>query len=457
MKQLKIKQKILVIFLCGMSVFTAQAQGQQHQSDTLVLTLPDALTIALSESPMVRIADREIQRVDYSRKSAWINLMPSLDATGQYAHFLKPATMAMMGQIMDSPTKFNAQMGLQLSLPLFAPALWHSIQMTTLDMQLAVERAHASRITLRNDVTKAFYGVLLAQDSHRTLQGTYALAEEFYQQAKKRFELGLGSEFDAVSAEVQMLSLQPTILEIEIAIEQTMTMLKILLGLDIAQPIAINGNLADYETDIENVNAILNFSVENNSDLRQLDIQQQQLQKALAIQRTQRMPVLAAFGTYGYAGMGNRATTINFGGLPIQVEESSDWFSQGLLVGVQLNIPLTGIFTNTARERQTKIQIEQLNIQREFLEHSLNMQVQTALSNMSRAIQQIEAAKRSQDLAQRGYDIALKRYEVGAGAFIEIQNALQSLTQTQFSYNQAITNYLNTKADLEKLLGESGF
>jgi len=458
-KQLKMKQKILVILLCGMSVFTAQARGQQ-QSDTLVLTLPDALTIALSESPMVRIADREIQRVDYSRQSAWINLMPSLDATARYSHFLVEGQTVMMGMIMPIPTTFMAEANLTLSLPLFVPALWQSLSMTKLDMQLAVERAHASRITLQNEVTRAYYGVLLAQDSYRTLHESLELSKELYRQARQRFELGLGSEFDAISAEVQMKNLQPTIMEVRNGIQQAKMFLKVMIGLDIEQPLAIRGSLFDYKDVINSANSLRFFSVENNTDLRQLDIQRSQLEKALSIQRTQRLPTLVGFATYGYQGVGQREMELNLfppPAPPLQTEARRDWFSQGLIAGVQLNIPLTGIFTNSAQERQTRMQIEQLSIQRENLENTLNVQVRTALNNMDTAAKQVEASKRNEELAQRGHQIALARYETGLGIMLEVQNATNQLTQAQLSLNQAIVSFLNAKADVERLLGESGF
>jgi outer membrane protein TolC len=361
--------------------------------------------------------------------------------------------MSLAGMVIKMPTDFNVNTSLQLSLPLFMPALWQSIQMTTLDMQLAVEKAHASKITLRNDVTKAYFGVLLAQDSHKTLQSGFALTEEVYQQAKQRYDVGLGSEYDVVSAEVQMKNLLPGIMEVENGIEQVKMLLKMLMGLEITQPIAVTGNLIDYTIGIDYTN-VQNLSLIANSDLRQLNIQQQQLQKMLSIQRTQRMPTLAAFATYGYAGTANKAGP-SFMNPDVFLPATKSWFSQGMLAGLQLSIPLTGIYTNTAKENQTKIQINQLSIQRDYLEESLNLQARTALNNMRNAVKQAESAKNNEELAQKGYDIALKRYETGMGIIIEVQNASLALTQAQLSRRQAIASYLNAKADYEKVTGEN--
>jgi outer membrane protein TolC len=471
-------KKISIACMAALFPFATKAQGDQP---TIELTLEKAIEIALSENLSVKVADKEIQKVNYAKKSAWYDLIPALDVTGQYSKYLAPSTMSLAGMVVKLPTDFNVTATLQLSLPLFAPALWKSIQMTGIDMQLAVEKAYASRITLRNDVTKAYYSVLLAQDSYKALQDGYALAEDVYRLAKKQFELGLSAEYDAISAEVQMKNLQPNLLEVETGIERAKLYLKVLMGIEASVPLIIKGNLSDYEKDIatalppskeeeavgsvsagekvaipasEKV-AILPFGEvdgSRNTDLKQLDIQKQQLQKSLQLQKTQRMPTLAAFGQFGFAGTGNNEAE-NFLNPGTISPATQTWFSQGLLVGLQLNIPLTGIFTNTFKEKQTAVQIHQLTIQRDYLEKNIDLQIRTAADNMNKAAKQVEAARKNEQLAHKGYEIAAKRYENGAGTVLELQNASLALTQSQLTYNQSIESYLSSKSDLEKLLG----
>ncbi|MDR3366879.1 MAG: TolC family protein, partial [Prevotellaceae bacterium] len=202
-------KKVMLTAGCCLALaggFSAQA------ADTLRVNLEKALEVALSDNPTIKIADREIERVDYSKKAAWYGLLPSLSGTGQYGKYLLPSAMSMMGQVMDSPTDFTASATLTFSLPLVAPALWRSIQLTTLEMQLTSEKARASKITLRNDVTKAYYNILLAQDSHKALQDGYNIARQNYELAKQRYETGMAAEYDYVSAEVQMNNLLPNLL-----------------------------------------------------------------------------------------------------------------------------------------------------------------------------------------------------------------------------------------------------
>ncbi|MDR3180813.1 MAG: TolC family protein, partial [Prevotellaceae bacterium] len=432
------KRLIISGWLLSLVCLPCIAWGQAPQAkDTLHVNLQQALEIALSDNPTILIANLEIKRIDYSKTNAWLGLLPSVNGTVQYSKYVVPASMSMMGQVMDSPTDFNASLGVSLSLPLFAPALWRSIQMTTLDMQMAAEKAYASKTTLRNDVTKAYYNILLAQDAYKSLQDGYNVARRNYEEAKKRFELGMAAEYDYISAEVQMNNLLPTLLQTETGITQAKLYLKVLMGVDRAVPLAVEGNLADFETGVATTGT-RDIALLNNTDLRQLEIQQQILRKSLQIQYTQWMPTLSAFGNYNYSGTGNREVTMNFGGMPIAVPSSTEWFGQGVIIGLQLNVPIFNGSSNLIKAKQINLQRRELALQRDHLESSLSVQAHTALDNMDKAVKQMNAAKKGVTLSEKGYNISAKRYETGAGTMLELQSAALALTQSRLSYHQAI-------------------
>jgi outer membrane protein TolC len=140
--------------------------------------------------------------------------------------------------------------------------------------------------------------------------------------------------------------------------------------------------------------------------------------------------------------------------MPIPVSGGTQWVSRGFVVGLQLNIPITAIFTNSAKEQQIKIQSKTLALQRDYVESALTLQVRTALDNMSKAIKQAEVAKKGVKLSEKGYSISAKRYETGMGTMLELQSAAAALTQSRLSYHQAISDYLTAKADYEKIMGK---
>ncbi|MDR0866050.1 MAG: TolC family protein [Candidatus Symbiothrix sp.] len=439
------KMSIMVIALLSPWLMNAQ-----NKLTPLEVTLEEAIEIALSESPTIRIADQEIARVDYSKKSAWQGLLPTLDGTGQYSKYLVPGTMSLAGMKIDMPTDWNVSLGLQAALPLIAPGLWKSIQLSELDLQMAVEQARSSKINLRNQISIAYYNILLAQDSYKVLQDGYALAEENYKQAKKRFETGVAAEYDYLSAEVSMTNLQPQIVQVEHGIVQAKLLLKVLMGVEVSQTINTKGNLADYEGQAILLNAQREIDLTNNTDLKQLEIGQLQIAKAREALSTQFMPTLAAFGQYTYGGQGNKAMNSPlFGDRPA----SKDWFGQGLIVGVQLSVPIFHA-SNFTKLKQNKIQANELKLQQELLENTLKLQARTALDNMEKASKQVEVTKKAYTLAQKAYDISAKRYETGVSVMIELQQASVAVTQMGLSHEQAISDYLTAKADYEKIIGQ---
>lgn len=66
-----------------------------YAQDTLHVNLETALEIALSESPVIRIADRDVERAIYARREARSGLLPAISASGIYNRTLKKQVMIM--------------------------------------------------------------------------------------------------------------------------------------------------------------------------------------------------------------------------------------------------------------------------------------------------------------------------------------------------------------------------
>lgn len=448
-------QKLGIYFVCLLLSGVLSAQQTATPPAPVSLDLAKALEIALSENPTIKIADQEIRRVDYLKKESWYGMMPTVDGTASYTRNIKAQTMVMAGQKFTVGQDNSINFGLTAGLPLIAPGLWRSIQMTDLEMQMALEKARSSKIALKADVKKMYYNVLLAEASYQALKEGYDIAKQNYDESKIRFEQGIVSEYDFISAEVQMRNIMPSLLQMENGIDQAKMMFKIFIGLDMNTPITVEGNLADLEKEISIIPEVEHLSLENNSDLKQLEIQQGQLEKQLQLQRTQLMPTLAAFGSFNYMASGyDKAQTMEMMGMPMTIPAGLTWYDPALSVGVQLNVPIFHGWTKMTQQKQTKIRIQELALQKEFVKDNLTVQVVTAVDNMKKAAEQMESNKKNLELADKGYKISQKRYETGAGIMLELRNSTLSLMEAKLAYSQAIADYLNAKAEFEKVVGQ---
>ncbi|WP_016777150.1 TolC family protein [Anaerophaga thermohalophila] len=445
------KVTLLPVIVAVVFVFPGAGTAQEVSvDDTLHLTLDKALEIALSENPLIKVADKEIEKVDYSRKEAWAGLIPSISAEGSYSRNVKKPVLFlsedMAGGFGGSSTieigSDNSYSGaISAAMPLFNMSLFKSIRMTEVEMKSALESARQSRINMINEVKKAYYNCLLANDSYNVMLRSLENAKENYENTQKMFDQGAAAEYDVIRSEVQVRNLEPSLTEAKNGRKVSALMLKILLGLDRDIPLGFDENLEAFKELIEGMPSDPQQDISNNTDIRQLDIQKLQLDKQFELTRAQRFPTLSAFINYQFQTQANHFRFDDY-----------RWATP-IVAGLQLQIPIFSGFSKRYQEKQVEISMEQLKYQRENVERQVSVSVLNAYSSMEAAAQKIESARVAVRQAKRGYEISQTRYETGACTLLELNDAEVALTQARLNLNQARFDFLSARAEYEKTLG----
>ena len=437
------KMLLTAMALCAFGF--AKAQTEQTAQNTLTLTLDKALEIALDENPTIKVAAEEIALKKVASKEAWQSLLPEASLNGSLDHTIKAAEMKLndmsfkMGQ--DGTNTANA--GLSINLPLFAPAVYRAMSMTKTDIELAVEKSRASELDLINQVTKAYYQLMLAQDSYEVLQGSYKLAEDNFNVVNAKYQQGAVSEFDKISAEVQMRSIKPNVISAANAVTLAKLQLKVLMGITADVDIKTDDNLTNYESMLfANQLKEEDMSLDNNTTMKQFELNMKLLEKNVKSLRTNFIPTLSMSFSYQYQSLYN--PNINF--------FDYTWSNSSSLM-FNLSIPLYRA-SNFTKVKSARIQMRQLDWNRIDTERKLNMQVVSYRNNMTASSERVVSNKENVMQAEKAVQIAGKRYEVGKGTVLELNSSQVSLTQAQLTYNQSIYDYLTAKADLDQVLGK---
>ena len=426
------------MMMAALALCTLGATAQE----TLRLTLDQAIEIALNDNPTIEVAEQTIELKKISDKETVMGLLPEASLSGAYTRTIKKQTMVMMGQKIEIGIPNQYQGGVTLSLPVFAPALYKSMKLTKTDVALAVEQARASRQDLVNQVTRAFYQMLLAQDSYAVLEKSFAQAEANYNIVKAKFEQGRVSEYDKISAEVQMRNLQPSVISARNAVELSRLQLIVLMNIDPEVEFVLDGNLADYEEAVfAGVLTADSTSLKNNTSLLQMDMNTRMLQQSLSINKQNFAPIVALQFNYMYTCMANDFKFKDY-----------EWNPYSN-VSLSVSVPLFK-YSNFSAMKKTNIQISQLMKNRDYTARQLAMQQQSYLNSMAASAEQVASNKEAITQAQKGRDIAEKLYEVGRGTVLELNSAEVALTQARLTYAQSIYDYLTAKADLDKLQGK---
>ena len=426
------------MMMVALALCTLGATAQE----TLRLTLDKAIEIALSDNPTIKVADQTVELKKISDKETVLGLLPEASLSGAYTRTIKKQTMVMNGMKFQVGIPNQYQGGLTVSLPVFAPALYKSMKLTKTDVALAVEQARASKQDLVNQVTKAFFQMLLAQDSYAVLEKSYAQSEANFNIVKAKFEQGKVSEYDKISAEVQMRNLRPSVISARNAMELSRLQLVVLMNIEPETDFVLDGNLADYEEEVfAGVLTADENSLNNNSSLLQMDMNTKMLQQTLSLNKQNFAPMVALQFNYMYTCM---ADNFKF--------KDYEWNPYSN-VSLSVSIPLFK-YSNFSAVKKTNVQIAQLMKNRDYTARQLEMQQQSYLNSMAASAEQVSSNKEAITQAQKGRDIAEKLYEVGRGTVLELNSAEVALTQARLTYAQSIYDYLTAKADLDKLQGK---
>jgi outer membrane protein TolC len=440
---MKVLTKLNAVLIAAALMFLSAGQlSAQNSADTLRLTIENALEIAMSDNLNIKIADAELERVDYLKQENWYALLPSLNASGQYSNnIMKPVFFSdfFPGGKMEVGSTHSYTLTGAMQVPIFSMALYKNIQLSELELKAALESARTTKLDLIQQVKNSFYGVVMMKESIRVLEESYKNAMESAGNIRKMYEQGMASEYDKIRSEVAARNISPSLTQARNGLELAKMQLKVLLSVSISRPLEVVGDFESFR-DKMNSFAVKQIDIEQNSTLKTMDIQLERLSKSYELIRSQRLPVVAGFANYQ---------------MQMQNEEfkfDKPW-ANSFAVGLSLQIPIFNKLSVSLKEKQTRANIKKMEFQRELLSESLTLSAQNSINEMIRAGAQLTSDGEAVSQAKKGYEIAKVRFNTGAGTVLELNDSEVALTRSMLNYNQTLYDFIKAKNEYEKVIG----
>ena len=202
------------------------------------------------------------------------------------------------------------------------------------------------------------------------------------------------------------------------------------------------GDLDDFaEHMLYDLNESESLTLENNSTMRQLAIQAEQLADAVKVQQYAYLPTLSLTFNYSLNAMTNDFVFSEYKWSPYS------------FVGLSLSVPIFSGGQRLNAVRQAKVQARELDVRRADTERQLKIAIRQYLNQMETAMKSYGSARSASETAQKAYDIAAKSYDVGRSTLTDLNDAQYALTQSQLGVCQAIYTFVVAKAGLESTLG----
>ena len=480
-------KRIILSVVSALVPLCMMAQAVDTTSAPTLLTLEDALRIALSENASVKVADQEIERTGYARKGTYSSLFPQINGSASYQRTIKKQVMYMDGGGFDmssmmaetmatyllplyaqhpdvpfptpSPSSTEEETssssegfsvgrwntwsaGISASMPLVNAQLWQNLRISDKDGELAVEKARSSRLETVNQVKQAYFACLLAREAFAVYKSAYENALENLNQIQRRYNAQRASELDLTRAKTTLANAIPNVYDAESSVILSLWQLKAVMGINLDENIDVAGSLDDYADHmLYDLQESSELSLENNSTMRQLAMQAEQLANAIKVQQYASLPTLSLSFNYSLNAMTN---DFNF---------SEYRWSPYSFVGLNLSIPIFAGGQRLNATRQARVQAQELEVQRANTERQLKIAIRQYLNQMETAMKSYSSARSATETAQKAYDIAARSYDVGRSTLTDLNDAQLALTQSRIGVCQAVYNFVVAKAGLEGTLG----
>lgn len=461
---------------------TAGASVQQileaaDSSDVpVVITLDQALQIALSENIAVKVADKEIERTKYAKRGTYAALFPQIDGSGSYQRTIKRQVVYFDGNPMaglggsssgsgstsgtgsgsegsgsSSTSKGGGiemgrlntmSFGVSAAMPIINAQLWESVKITGMDVELAVEKARSSRLNMVSQVKNAYYAALFAKEAFDVYREVYENALNNYYETEKKYNVQKATELDMARAKTNVANAIPNVYNAESSVMLSLWQLKAVMGVDLEMNIDVVGSINDYAGMLEYDTAQHNeISLESNSTMKQLAIQAEELARSIRLKQYAYIPTLSL--AFNFSG------NTMFNDVP-----SSQWnWTPYSTVGLSLQIPIFSGLKRMNDVKQARNQYQQMQYNITDTERNLKIAIRQSLNTMDTNVKSYSAAEEAVDAAQKAYNIASKSYEVGRATLTDLNDAQLALTQAKLSQSQAIYNFVVAKTSLEQNLG----
>ncbi|RYU93285.1 TolC family protein [Emticicia agri] len=437
------KIKYLIFFLiCGIS-----AQAQQ------AFTLQQAIQYGTKNHLSVKNAELDIIGAELTIKQIKASGLPQINGNFSYTYNAIIPTQLIDAKNFDpnapdgAVTKFKfgvpwaGQAGVGVNQLIFDATWLVGLKAAPVYRELARKGVTNSKTAVAENVAKAYYSVLVAEERSKILDLNIARIDSLIKEMRVMNQQGFIEKLDLDRLEVQRNNLLTETQKVKNLIILSQTLLKFQMGMKLDEPIVLSDKLADV--DIKPF-TMLEFQAVDYAGRIEYSTLMVQRQLMLFDKERIQKGVLPKFSFNGSLGAGHSNTRFN----PFE-----RWFgSSALTLGIQIPIYDSGL--RKIQLQQQDLALTKLDYNALLLRESFDLQAKTASINIRNGLESLTVQQRNLDLAQEVVRVTKIKYQAGQGTNIEVVNAESALKEAQTNYFAALYDVLIAKVDLDKALGK---
>lgn len=401
-----------------------------------VLTLAEAIDLALKNNPHIRSIGKDIETESYNLRAAKAERMPRVDLTFGVTRYRYPTPLTPI--VIESPAAIGLKIprfeqtiydgGAILRLPLYRGGrLQRNVAIGELRKAIAEDNLRFGREDLIYNVASVYHKVLQMEQVCATSEATVKQLEAHRRDVETLKRAGSVPYLDLVKTDVELGHAIQNRLQAEINLDSAYELLRTLIGLDNADWRPSLSVPASEEPVCSAVIECRQAARHYRTDLKALQKRLRIAEERVKIARGKYYPEVSLLGEY-----------IDRSGTDFEYKENWD-------VGVRMTIPLFDGGLIGAEVARGKNELEKLKEEERGLNLTIEKEVKDAFLTLENARSRMSVAETAVASAKENSRVEDLKYRVGAAtntdvidAHVALQRAETDLWQARFDRDTAI-------------------
>jgi len=336
--------------------------------------------------------------------------------------------------------KNNFTAGLSANSLLFDGTYFTGLKAARLLRDYTQMELNATEEKVRNNVMDAYLPSLLIVESIKTLDKNITNLEKVLFETREIYKAGFAEQLDVDRLVLSLANLKTEKSNLAQQKKITLDALKFTMNFPLDKEIAINDDIESLlsEASEEELTGEINYLNRSEFKVAEVGLKLGELN----IEQFERgfWPSVAAFAGYQYQYQGNTF--------------SDGFWAPTFVLGAQVNVPIFDGFSTRAKKERAKIDLMKNQNSKNMLSNVIKLEVENARNGYLLSKDRLASQEENLKLAERIYETTQIKYKEGVGSSVEVNQAEQSLYQTQQNKIQAQFDLLKAKVALEQALGD---
>jgi len=432
-------------------------------SDTLRLSIEEAVTRAVRQSDEARLAAAQLDVTEAQITTARASGLPQLRLNGAYTQVIENARANIVGSVFGQSFTYNTNAN--ISQTIFQGGRIFAGTRAAADARRAARFDQSeTRARISVDVQRAYFQALLSDRLYEIQVRNLALAEERLKQVERLESGGRAARYDVLRARVERTNLEPALIQAGSDRELAILQVKQILNIPTAQPVVLTSAL-DPDALQAFIATVANDSSADpvRASVRSAESILEARSEGIKVARADLLPTVSAFFQTGYLALpsnngvptvwGQASNSLCPAGAPAtRICQNNGWFPDRNF-GLQISWPLfDGLRAKgniDLAQAQRRIAEVQLSQERE----QVQIERAQARAEFARARAAYDAQRDNAREAEEAYRLAALRFERGLDTQLDASAVQLQLLVAQTNEARSIFDLYMAAADLARARG----